>query len=206
VNHAIRSPLRGPRALANSRVHTCRDAGSRAGDWGKFRHFHCARSSGDPSATIRRIGPARDPLGGFFGVRRGEEPVSPATFLDWRRRSQAFEDIAAYAGPATLDLSGSGPPEEVFGQSVTTNLLPLLGVPAFLGRTFLQEEEHENSNVVVLSYRLWQRRFGGDPGLIGHAVVMNGHNYTVTGVMPCGFNFPTRKPSFEFPWRCRHRF
>ena len=132
-----------------------------------------------------------------FGVAKSR--VSPATFLDWRRRSQAFEDVAAYAGPATMDLSGGGPPEEVLGQSVTANLLSLLGVPTLLGRTFRAEEEHEDSLVVVLSHRLWQRRFSGDRNLIGRPILMNGRNYTVAGVMPRGFQFPDRQTEFWVP-------
>src|ERR1043166_6811814 len=132
-----------------------------------------------------------------FGVAKSR--VSPATFLDWRRRSQAFEDVAAYAGPAPMDLSGGGPPEEVLGQSVTANLLSLLGVPTLLGRTFRAEEEHEDSLVVVLSHRLWQRRFSGDRNLIGRPILMNGRNYTVAGVMPRGFQFPDRQTEFWVP-------
>jgi putative ABC transport system permease protein len=132
-----------------------------------------------------------------FGVAKNR--VSPATFLDWRRRNQAFEDIAAYAGPATMDLSGGGPPEEVLGQSVTANLLSLVGVPAMLGRTFRPDEEHVDSLVVVLSHRLWQRRFNSDPNLAGHAILMNGQNYTVVGVMPRGFQFPDRHTEFWVP-------
>lgn len=132
-----------------------------------------------------------------FGVARNR--VSPATFLDWRRRSQAYADMAAYAGPATKDLSGNGAPEEVIGQSVTANLLSLLGTPPFLGRTFQPEEEHVDSQVVVLSYRLWQRRFGGDPNLVGRTIVMSGTNYTVNGVMPAGFQFPDRQTEFWIP-------
>src|SRR5580693_1368189 len=132
-----------------------------------------------------------------FGVLKNR--VSPATFLDWRRRNQVFEDVAAYAGPATVDLSGGGPPEEVLGQSVTANLLSVIGVPAIYGRTFLADEEHEDSQVVVLSHRLWQRRFSGDPKLVGHTILMNGQSYTVVGVMPRGFQFPDRSTEFWIP-------
>src|SRR5580704_4052127 len=96
-----------------------------------------------------------------FGVPKNR--VSPATFLDWGKRSQTFEEIAAYAGPATMALggsaAGSGTPEEVIGQSVTWNLLSMLGISPVAGRTFLKQEEHPDSDVVVLSHGLWQRRF-----------------------------------------------
>ena len=132
-----------------------------------------------------------------FGVPKGR--VSPATFLDWRKRSRAFEAIAAYAGPRNLDLAGGGPPEEVLGQSVSANLLPMLGVPPFLGRTFTADEERPESRAVVLSYRLWQRRFGGRPSLIGQTIAMNSQAYTVLGVMPKGFQFPDRQTELWLP-------
>jgi len=132
-----------------------------------------------------------------FGVPRNR--VSPATFLDWRRRSQVFSDMAAWAGPATRDLAGSGPPEEVLGQSVTANLLSLLGTPPLLGRTFRPEEEHEDSDLVVLSYTLWQRRYSGDPHLVGRTILMDGSNHTVIGIMPPGFQFPDRQTEFWAP-------
>jgi putative ABC transport system permease protein len=136
-----------------------------------------------------------------FGVPKNR--VSPATFLDWRERSQTFEEIAAYAGPATMALggngAGSGSPEEVLGQSVTWNLLSMLGVAPVAGRTFLKEEEHPDSDSVVLSYGLWQRRFSGDPNLIGHSIFMGNRNLTVVGVMPAGFQFPDRRTEFWIP-------
>jgi hypothetical protein len=93
-----------------------------------------------------------------FGVSKGR--VSPATFLDWRKRTRAFEEIAAYAGPRSMDISGGGAPEELLGMSVTANFLPMLGVQPLLGRTFLSTEEGPESKVAVLSFGLWQRRFG----------------------------------------------
>ncbi len=132
-----------------------------------------------------------------FGVPKNR--VSPATFLDWRKRTQVFDQIAAYAGPATVDLSGSGPPEEVHGQSVTANLLPMLGVQPLLGRTFTNEEEIPNSRVVVLSYALWQRRYQGDPKIPGKSIVMNGQKYLVAGIMPRGFEYPDRDTQLWLP-------
>jgi predicted permease len=133
-----------------------------------------------------------------FGVAKNR--VSPATFLDWRRRSRVFQAIAAYAGPATMDLSGDGsPPEEVTGQTVTANLLPMLGVQPLLGRTFSEEEEHQDSYVVVLSYAFWQRRFGGDPALVGREIVLNRSKYTAIGIMPRGFQFPDRGTEYWVP-------
>jgi putative ABC transport system permease protein len=136
-----------------------------------------------------------------FGVPKNR--VSPATFLDWGKRSQTFEEIAAYAGPATMALggsaAGSGTPEEVIGQSVTWNLLSMLGISPVAGRTFLKQEEHPDSDVVVLSHGLWQRRFSGDRNLIGRSIFMGNRNLTVVGVMPAGFQYPDRQTEFWIP-------
>ena len=132
-----------------------------------------------------------------FGVPLNR--VSPATFLDWRRRTQAFDEIAAYSGPMEMDLSGGGSPEEVLAQTVSANLLPTLGVAPLLGRTFQVNEEHPDSRVAVLSYRLWQRRFSGDPNLVGKSVVMNGQSFVVIGIMPRGFQFPDRQTELWLP-------
>ncbi len=125
--------------------------------------------------------------------------VSPATFLDWQKRSVLFESLAAYAGPRNMDLADAGRPEQVLGESVTANLFPLLGVRPLLGRTFEAAEERPDATVVVLSYRLWQRRFGGDRNLIGNSVRMNGQMYTVAGIMPSGFHYPDRNIELWLP-------
>jgi putative ABC transport system permease protein len=126
--------------------------------------------------------------------------VAPANLFDWQKRSQSFEAIAAYmgsdtkqAGLSNLFLTGEGEPERLQGLYVTGDLFSVLGVNASLGRTLSQEETWTgNHRVVVLSYRLWQRRFGGDPSIIGRAIPLNGVNRTVVGVMPESFYFPTR--------------
>jgi predicted permease len=132
-----------------------------------------------------------------FGTARNR--VSPATFLDWRKRTQSLVSIAAYAGGRNMDLAGQGAPEQVSGLSVTANLIPLLGVPPLLGRTFTPDEEGPETKAVVLSYRLWQRRFGGDPKLVGGVVRMNGEPYSVIGVMPAGFQYPDRETELWLP-------
>ena len=132
-----------------------------------------------------------------FGTPK--QRVSPATFLDWRKRNQVFAALGAYGGSSS-DLSAGGPPEQVQGQRVTSNLLPLLGVPPLLGRTFSSGEEGPETKAVVLSYRLWQRRFGGDMHLPGQAILMSGEKYTVIGVMPAGFHFPDLQTEYWISW------
>jgi putative ABC transport system permease protein len=125
--------------------------------------------------------------------------VSPATFLDWRRRTQTFEEIAAY-GIREMDLSGGGPPERVLGARITSNLIPTLGVPPFLGRNFTTEEQQPGTKLVVLSHRLWQRRFGENPNMVGKSILMSGEKYTVIGVMPRGFHYPDFETEFWTPF------
>ena len=118
--------------------------------------------------------------------------TSPLDYLDYRARNTSFEHFAAtYSIPAFFNLTGTGDPERLQGQAATGNFFQALGVNAELGRTFLLEnEEPGRDQVVVLSYRLWQRRFGGDPSLIGKTLSLDGKSLEVIGVMPADFNFP----------------
>src|SRR3954447_23411680 len=108
---------------------------------------------------------------------------SPANFLDWQKQVQSFTGIAAMA-ERSFNLTGVGEPERLGGRRVSANLLDLLGVPAMLGRTFVPEDDKPGTHVVLLSYSLWQRRFGSDPAVVGRALTLNGESYTVVGVMP----------------------
>src|SRR6185503_17554218 len=104
----------------------------------------------------------------------------------------SYEHFAAtYSIPAFFNLTGTGDPERLQGQAATGNFFQALGVNAAIGSTFLLEnEEPGRDQVVVLSYRLWQRRFGGDPSLIGKTLWLDGRSLEVIGVMPATFNFP----------------
>jgi putative ABC transport system permease protein len=116
--------------------------------------------------------------------------VSPADLADWREQNSVFEQLAA-SRDAQYNLTGRGEPELIFGYRFSADFFQLLGVNPILGRTFLPEEDRPGSpRVVVLSQRLWQRRFGSDPNIIGQAITLNGEPYTVIGVMPPGFQHP----------------
>jgi putative ABC transport system permease protein len=118
--------------------------------------------------------------------------INPLDFLDYREQNRTFEHLAAYS-PDTSDvaLTGSGEPERLRGDGVSANFFDLLGVKPALGRTFVPEdEEAERNRAVVLGYGLWQRRFGGDPSIIGRTITLDGHSYNVIGVMPAGFKPP----------------
>jgi predicted permease len=111
-------------------------------------------------------------------------------FLEWREQAKAFEQIAAYQ-PNTADLTGSGEPERLAAGYISANLFATLGVAPALGRAFTPAEETVcGAPVVILSNSLWQRRFGGDPQVIGQAITLAGQSRTVVGIMPHGFRFP----------------
>ena len=111
------------------------------------------------------------------------DDVAPANFLDWRERSRSFEKIAA-AIPYSYDYTGGGDPEVFFGAQVTEGFWDALGVTPALGRMFLPEEHHTGSRpVVIITYGLWQRRFGGDPAILNRTISLDGAPQTVkTGV------------------------
>jgi len=108
---------------------------------------------------------------------------SPANFLDWQKQAQSFTGMAAMS-ERSFNLTGVGEPERLDGRRVSANLFELLGVPALFGRTFVPDDDKPGTHVVLLSYSLWQRRFGSDPAVIGRALTLNGGSYTVVGVMP----------------------
>ena len=115
--------------------------------------------------------------------------VSALDFLDYRERSRAFEGFAAASGPGLAglrgNLTGDGDPERVDLSPVTANFFPLLGVAPALGRNFTAEEEVPNGpRVALLSHRLWQRRYGGDPGIVGRTIPIDGIAHEVVGVLP----------------------
>jgi putative ABC transport system permease protein len=119
------------------------------------------------------------------GIPRDE--LSPANFFDWRERNRAFEVMAA-ADPFSFDLTGDGPPETLFGVLVTEGFFDVLRVRPHLGRTFLPEDHAPGSGTtVMLTFQLWQRRFGGDPGLVGGALRLDGEPAVVVGVLPPEF-------------------
>jgi putative ABC transport system permease protein len=120
---------------------------------------------------------------------RSQNSVSPANFLDWKKQSRSFEQIAA-SWDTRLNLTSGGEPEEIQIQKVSADFFPVLGVSPELGRTFLREEEKPGTEpVVILGHDLWERRFAGNPGIVGQTVAMSGRNWTVIGVMPPGFHF-----------------
>jgi putative ABC transport system permease protein len=115
--------------------------------------------------------------------------VSAPDFVDWRAQNKVFDAMSAYAW-GSYTLTEIDLPERFNGLSVSANFFQVLGVNLLLGRAFLPEEEEAGRNrVAVLSYGLWERRFGADPNLLGKTVSLNGESYLVVGVTPKGFRF-----------------
>jgi putative ABC transport system permease protein len=125
--------------------------------------------------------------------------VSYPNFSDWKAENRVFEKIAAYR-MANLILSGEEEPERLGAAIVTADLFQIFGARPALGRTFLPEEDETGGNqVVIISQNLWQRRFGSDPGLIGKSIKVNSGSFTVVGIMPADFQFPTDKTDLWIP-------
>jgi putative ABC transport system permease protein len=117
-------------------------------------------------------------------------PVAPANFTDWREGLDVFEDIGASRDQMYV-LTGTDAPEMILAYRFSANFFPLLGVPPVLGRTFTPDDDRAgNDRVVVLSHKLWQRRFGGDRNITDRAITLNGESYAVIGVMPPDFDYP----------------
>jgi putative ABC transport system permease protein len=117
-------------------------------------------------------------------------PCSPPEYLDLKKEFRSGTDIAAF-DYQTFNVGGGDMPERISGAVVTPSLFPLLGVEPIKGRTFAQEEQGEgHDDVIVISERLWKRRFNSDPMLVGKTLLLNGRSYSVIGIMPAKFEFP----------------
>ncbi len=118
--------------------------------------------------------------------------ISWPNYTDWRAQQRVFDGIAVY-NRGNYNLTGTGEPEQLRAGQVTANLFSVLRVKPLVGRVFTADEDKPGgAPVVVLSYGLWQRRFGGDAGLVNRTLSLNDKSYTVIGVMPEGFKFPSR--------------
>jgi putative ABC transport system permease protein len=118
--------------------------------------------------------------------------ISPPDFLDYREQNRVFERLSAFQ-PLSFTVTGDGSESErITSARVSAGFFEMFGAsPLAGGRTILPEEEEEGRNgVVVLSYGLWQRRYGADPNIVGKAIALNGQTATIIGVMPAGFEFP----------------
>jgi putative ABC transport system permease protein len=130
--------------------------------------------------------------------------VSAENFLDLQRDARSFDALGAYAGTG-FTLTDRGEPEFVMGQMISAELLEVLDVPPLAGRPFRPDEnEGGRDQVMLLSYGLWQRRYAGDPGIVGRTITANGKPYTVVGVMPAAFEFPQERFELWVPFAFRN--
>ena len=123
---------------------------------------------------------------------------APANYFDWRRMNRSFTEMAATRG-ATASLTGDGAPEQVIGRAASPSFFTVLGVQPLVGRTFTESEDRDGAHVVVISYGLWQRRYGGDPAILGRKILMSDQPYDVIGVMPRLFAFRNRDIDYWIP-------
>jgi putative ABC transport system permease protein len=112
--------------------------------------------------------------------KRGVEQATYADFRDWQLQTRTFESLAAYQGES-LNLTGTAEPERLEASTITAGFFATLGVSPVLGREFRSDDPE---SVAILSYALWQRRFGGDAGIIGKPIHLEGREHTVVGVLP----------------------
>ena len=123
---------------------------------------------------------------------------APGNYTEWQRQNRSFTDLAATLR-VSANLTGSGAPEQVLGRRVTPNFFSVLGVPPLLGRPFTEDEDRTGAPVAVVSFALWQRRYGGDPSVIGRKILMNDSPYEIIGVMPRPFVFGDRDVDYWVP-------
>ncbi|HEV2445479.1 MAG TPA: ABC transporter permease, partial [Candidatus Sulfopaludibacter sp.] len=118
-----------------------------------------------------------------------QSSVAYPNYLDWRRESQSFANLAAYRSE-DFNFTGAGEPEHLNGEYVSATLLPLLGIAPALGRGFLPEEDRQGAAcTAMLTYSFWQDRFAADPNILGKALTLNAVSCTVVGVLPKTLRF-----------------
>ena len=142
------------------------------------------------NAVLLRPLPFRDSSGLMIVAEKSSFPIistSYQNYVDWRDQSHSFASLEATRG-TTITLTGAGQPERLNARMVTAPLLPILGVDALIGRTFRADEDRAGgAPVVLLSYGLWQRRFGGASDVLGKSIDLDSRQYTIVGVLPKGF-------------------
>jgi hypothetical protein len=132
--------------------------------------------------------------------------VAPADFYDWRAKTHGFEDMAAWRW-WQYNLTGEHGelPELVSARGGSWNLFPLLGVQAAIGRTFTESEDRSDGTAVMLTWSIFEQRFGGDASVVGKQIHLDGKPYTVVGVLPRWFTYPDAKVQIWVPYKSECR-
>ena len=142
------------------------------------------------------------------GKGNPQNVINLGNFFDWKDQNNVFSDMAAFFD-RNVNLTGDGEPEEVSGQIVTTNLFNVVGVKPIHGRTFAPDEGKPGQpKVIVIGYDLWQRRFGGDPAIVGRKITLNNEANEIIGVLPPNVGWYVQKgsmvskpPEIWSPWQ-----
>jgi len=136
------------------------------------------------------------PQSSFPGMTRFS--VSPANYIDWANQNHSFEQMAIY-GFSGFNLTGKGEPESILATRVSSNFFSVLRTQPMAGRVFTSEEDSSgHGKVVVISHSFWQSHFAANPNVIGQTISLNSETYTIVGIMPAKFAFPTSSdPKFQ---------
>jgi hypothetical protein len=153
----------------------------------------------DPARLVMLYEHFRDPSMNAQGFNFSG--VSPANYYDWRAKTHGFEDMAVWRW-WQFDFTGERGelPELLEARGATWNLFPLLGVHAVIGRTFTENEDRPDGYVALLTWSLFERRFGGDRSIVGRQIHLDGKPYTVVGVLPKWFTWPDAKVQVWVPY------
>jgi len=123
----------------------------------------------------------------------GQYPLTGPDIADWRTQNHTFEDIAMFSWLQDMNASRNGESDHILGAPTEGNFFDIFGVRPVIGRTWVRGEDQKGKDdVVVLSYRFWQSRFAGDPHILNQTLELDARKYTIVGVMPPQFRFPTR--------------
>ena len=194
---ARRSDLRRPHAAQEPGVRGGGGGDAGARYWGEYGHFQRLQCGAFQAAALCGAGPHRDALG--TTARRKAEHRGAGEFC---RLAQREPVVQRHGGGDQLRssfiLGGQGEAARLAGAGVSSNFFSLLGVRFTLGRNFLPEEDRPGQNrVAILSYRIWQERFGADRDIAGKHITLNDNSYTVVGVLPADFQFASNAADFQ---------
>ena len=154
----------------------------------------------DPDRLVMVYEHFRDPS--INAQQFNYNPVAPGDFYDWRAQTHGFEDMAVLRySNATLTGERGELPEQVSARAGSWNLFPLLGVDAAIGRTFTESDDRPDGNAVMLTWSLFERRFGGDRSIVGKQIHLDGKPHTVVGILPAWFNYPDVKVQLWIPYQ-----
>jgi putative ABC transport system permease protein len=193
LRHALRSLLRTPRFTSLVVAILSLGIGSATA---VFSVVNAALLRPLPYPAVDELGLVE---GNFLRLGMVDMGASVPEFLEYREQRGLFADAAAFRN-LSVNLTGGADPERIVGARISSTLFPMLRAQPRLGRPLRAEDERPgHDDVVVLGYGLWQRRFGGDPAIIGRTVALDLKPHTVVGVMPAGFEFP--HPGFRHSQR-----